>query len=74
MTLQVGDRVEEQAQSTERRGRAGVIREAARGRGGRGRPLAASVRVREDVEIEVRDALYGWRSGSVERPSGGVGV
>ena len=31
MALRVGDRVEEQAQSTERRGRAGVIREVVRG-------------------------------------------
>jgi hypothetical protein len=31
MALRVGDRVEEQAQSTERRGRVGVIREVMRG-------------------------------------------
>jgi len=36
------------------------------------RPRAESLRVCEDVEIEVRDALYGWRSGSVERAASDI--
>jgi hypothetical protein len=43
----------------------------ARNQARRGRPRAGAERVREDVEIEVRDALYGRHSSSVERhPSG----
>lgn len=46
-------------------------RTAARNQARRGRPRAGSVSDGEDVEIEVRDALYGRHSSSVERrPSG----
>ncbi len=37
----------------------------------RGRSRVIPVRVGEDVELDVREALYGPRSGSVERCKGG---
>jgi hypothetical protein len=48
---------------------AGVGRGHVRGQARRSR-ARAGVRVRDDVEIEVREALYGRRMGSVERVLG----
>jgi Domain of unknown function (DUF1918) len=58
MALRVGDRVEEQAQSTERRGRAGVIREVVRG------DPAPRYRIRWD---DGRESIYTPAAGCLSR-------
>jgi hypothetical protein len=58
MALRVGDRVEEQAQSTERRGRGGVIREVLRG------DPAPRYRIRWD---DGRESLYTPAAGCLSR-------
>lgn len=59
MAVQAGDRVGQGARAAA--GTDGRRRLARRWRGSR------AVRVREEVEDEVREVLYGWRSGGVER-------
>jgi hypothetical protein len=58
VALRVGDRVEEQAQSTERGGRAGVIREVVRG------DPAPRYRIRWD---DGRESVYTPAAGSLTR-------
>jgi hypothetical protein len=60
MTLRVGDRVEAQAQSTERRGRAGLIREIIRG------APAPRYRIRWD---DGRESVYTPAAGCLTRRS-----
>jgi uncharacterized protein DUF1918 len=62
MALRVGDRVEEQAQSTERRGRAGVISEVVRG------DPTPRYRIRWD---QGRESVYTPAAGSLSRRSPG---